>query len=89
MEATFLINPNGTFKYVFESNSNVQVVKKASKRYYKFMLIGFSKQSKGAWRDGTDWFFIGLGNNPKSLVSSWKSLYSCCDLKVIPIFRYI
>ena len=78
-------NPNGTYKYMFVNNAGQKVVKKSSKRIYKYMLIGFSKAEKGAYRDGTDWFFIGMGNNAKSIVNSWKSLYSHCELKVINI----
>ena len=79
-------NPNGTHQYVFEDNDGTnKVVKKASKRIYKYMLIGFAKADKGAWRDGKGWFFIGMGNNAKSIVNSWKNLYSHCELKVINI----
>ena len=78
-------NQNGTYQYIFANNDGNKVVKKASKRIYKYMLIGFSKAEKGAYRDGTDWFFIGMGNNAKSIVNSWKSLYSHCELKVINI----
>ena len=78
-------NPNGTYQYIFANNDGNKVVKKASKRIYKYMLIGFSKADKGAYRDGTDWFFIGMGNNAKSIVNSWKSIYSHCELKVINI----
>ena len=78
-------NQNRTYKYIFVNNHGQKVVKKSSKRTYKYMLIGFSKADKGAYRDGTDWFFIGMGNNAKSIVNSWKSLYSHCELKVINI----
>ena len=55
---------------MFEDNDGSnKVVKKASKRVYKYMLIGFAKADKGAWRDGTGWFFIGMGNNAKSIVN--------------------
>ena len=86
MKATMIQNPNGTHQYMFEDNDGTnKVVKKASKRIYKYMLIGFAKADKGAWRDGTGWFFIGMGNNAKSIVNSWKSLYSHCELQVINI----
>ena len=85
MKATMKQNSNGTYQYMFSNNDGQKVVKKASKRVYKYMLIGFSKAEKGAWRDGADWFFIGLGNNAKSIVNSWKSLYSHCELQVINI----
>ena len=86
MKATMIQNPNGTHQYMFEDNDGTnKVVKKASKRIYKYMLIGFAKADKGAWRDGTGWFFIGMGNNTKSIVNSWKSLYSHCELQVINI----
>ena len=78
-------NQNGTYQYIFSNNYGNKVVKKASKRIYKYMLIGFSKADKGAWRDGKDWFFIGIGNNAKTIVNSWKRLYSHCELKVINI----
>lgn len=85
MKATMKQNPNGTYQYMFSNNDGQKVVKKASKRVYKYMLIGFSKAEKGAWRDGSDWFYIGLGNNAKSIVNSWKNLYFHCELQVINI----
>ena len=81
MKATRLKNENGTFTYLFCED----VFKKASKREYRFMLVGKAMKSKGASKDGDRWFPIGLGNNEKSIVSSWRGLYGHCDLQVIEI----
>lgn len=85
MKATMIQNPNGTHQYIFQNNGGERIVKKASKRVYKYMLIGLAKAALGACNDGNDWFFIGMGNNATNVVNSWKSLYSHCELQVINI----
>lgn len=72
MEARRTVNPNGTFCYTL----NGQVVRKASKREYHYMLVKVRNDSAR---------FIGLGNNATTLMSSWKHLYEGCDLKVIKV----
>lgn len=73
MEARRTVNPNGTFCYTL----NGQVVRKASKREFKYMLVAVSVDDTG--------HFIGLGNNATTLMNSWKHLYEGCDLKVLTI----
>ena len=85
MKATMIQNPNGTHQYIFQNNGGERIVKKASKRVYKYMLIGLAKAALGACNDGNDWFFIGMGNNAKSIVNTWKNIYSHCELQVINI----
>ena len=49
------------------------------------MLVGRLNKSKGASKDGADWFFIAMGNNPKNIINSWKYLYTHCDKEIINI----
>lgn len=80
MEATKIQNENGTFTYKFGE----EVFKKASKREYNYMLIAKPSKIKGATNDGK-WYAAALGNNPRTIVSSWKGILGHCDLEVISI----
>ena len=70
MEARRTINPNGTYCYTL----NDQVVRKASTREFHYMLV---KVASGR--------FIGLGNDPTTLLNNWKYLYEGCDLRVLKV----
>lgn len=72
MEAKRTINPNGTYRYTLDG----QVVRKASKREFNYMLVKVLKESAR---------FIGLGNNATTLTNSWKHLYEGCNLKVLKV----
>lgn len=73
MEARKIKNPNGTYCYTLDG----EVVRKASKRDYKHMLVEI-------YSDGTAGF-VGLGNKAAALKSSWSRLYPFEELKVIDI----
>ena len=73
MEARKIKNPNGTYCYTLDG----EVVRKASKRDYKHMLVEI-------YSDGTA-DFVGLGNKAAALKSSWSRLYPFEELKVIDI----
>lgn len=85
MRAIQIDNQNGTFKYIFENSISQTIVRKASKRLFRYMLIGFAKKAKGSSVDSKDWFAIAVGNNPNSIINSWKSMYRHCDLRVVEI----
>lgn len=72
MEAKRIINPNGTFCYTL----NGKFIRRASKRYYSYMLV---------INNGTSAMFIGLGNNPTTLLRNWKHLFQGQPLEVIEI----
>ena len=73
MEARKIKNPNGTYCYTLDG----KVVRKASKRDYKYMLVDVN-------HDGTAGF-VGLGNKATSLKRSWEPLFPFEELKVIDI----
>ena len=58
---------------------------RTSKRDYKYALLFMAKQCMGATADSDDWQVIGFGNNPKSLRSSWQSIYRHGILMVVAI----
>ncbi|MCI7652779.1 MAG: hypothetical protein MSS51_00695 [Bacteroidales bacterium] len=72
MEAKRIINPNGTYRYTLDG----QVVRKGSKRKFKYMLVE-------VWNETAR--FVGLGNNRTTLMNSWKHLYEGCELKIIQL----
>ena len=85
---TKLVNGNGTHKYMFQDIENdvcSNVSKEKSKKEYKYALVFFAKKEKGAGCDGLHWRPVALGNNPKNMVNSWKSIYFYGDLEVIEI----
>ena len=86
MKATMKQNQDGTYQYILERNDgSIEIARKSSKRTFKYMLVGRSNKSKGAIKDGADWFFIAMGNNPKNIINSWKYLYTHCDKEIINI----
>lgn len=74
MEARKIKNPNGTYCYTLDG----EVVRKASKRDYKYMLVEIYSYGGTAG-------FVGLGNKAAALKSSWSRLYPFEELKVIDI----
>ena len=73
MEARKIKNPNGTYCYTLDG----EVVRKASKRDYKYMLVEIYSDGPAG--------FVGLGNKAAALKSSWSRLYPFEELKVIDI----
>ena len=64
-------------RYVYTSQGNVL---RTSKRIYKHALFGLSRQIYDpATKSYTDvpkgvWACVGFGNNPSTLVNSWKNI---------------
>ena len=82
------INLDGTFQYVFQDLENdvcSYVFKKKCKKEYKYALIFWALKEKGAGSDGLHWRPVALGNNAKTMLNSWKSIYFYGDLEVIEI----
>lgn len=71
----------GKYIYTFDGR-----VFRNSKRDYKYVLLFKTVKAKGALEDGV-FYPIALGNNPNSMVSSWKSIFSHGDLKVQEIIN--
>lgn len=67
--------------YRYEYNGKVI---RNSKRDYKYALLGTPKKALGATGDG-ETFVIGLGNNTKSLVSSWSGIMPSAERQVVEI----
>ena len=85
---TKLVNLDGTFRYEFQDLENDGFFcsyKKKSKKEYKYALIFWALKEKGAGSDSLHWRPIAMGNNPKTMVNSWKNLYPHGDLVVIEI----
>ena len=84
---TKLVNMDGTYRYEFQDLENdvSYVFKTKCKREYKYALIFWALKSKGAGSDSLHWRPIAMGNNPKTMVNSWKGLYSHGNLVVIEI----
>ena len=84
---TKLVNGDGTFRYEFQDieNDDCSYVFKKSRKEYKYALIFWALKSKGAGSDSLHWRPIAMGNNPKTMVNSWKKLYSHGNLIVIEI----
>ena len=83
---TKLVNGDGTFRYEFQDNDVCfYVYKKKCKKEYKYALVFFARKEKGAGSDSLHWRPIAMGNNPKTMVNSWKGLYPHGDLKIIEI----
>lgn len=79
-------NQDGTYQYTFERNDgSIEIARCYSTKIFKHMLVGRLNKSKGASKDGADWFFIAMGNNPKITINSWKNLYTHCDIEIINI----
>ena len=75
-------------KTVYASAGNVL---RTSKRDYKYALFGlcFTK-----WNEETrsvdelaegEWRFVGLGNDAKRLLDSWKNIWHCSRFTVVTI----
>ena len=79
------MNLDGTYRYEFQDLDCSYVFKKKCKKEYKYALVFFARKEKGAGCDGVHWRPIAMGNNPKTMVNSWKGLYSHGDLVVIEI----
>jgi hypothetical protein len=58
---------------------------RTSKRDYKYALLFQAKKCMGATKDAEGWRVVGFGNNPKSLRSSWQSIYGHGILMVVAI----
>lgn len=71
---------NGMTIYSHKGN-----IVRTSKRDYKYALLFLAKECMGACEDAEDWRVIGFGNNPKTLRSSWQSLYNHGILQVVAI----
>ena len=85
---TKLVNMDGTFRYTFQDIENDYCsydFKKKSKKDYKFCLVFFARKGKGAVCNSLHWRAVALGNNAKTMLNSWKSIYFYGDLKVIEI----
>lgn len=71
----------GKYIYTFDGR-----VFRNSKRDYKYVLFFKTVKAKGALEDGV-YYPIALGNNPSTMVSSWKSIFHHGDLKVKEIIN--
>lgn len=71
---------NGLFDYFF-GLKNVR----RSKRFYKYALAFKALEHMGASADDKHYRIVGFGNNPKTLVSSWKRIYHYGLLEVLDI----
>lgn len=72
--------PNGRFVYYF----NDEIYRKSIKDY-SYALLFLAKASMGACRDAVSPRVVGLGNNPQSLVNSWKSIYFYGNLDIVKV----
>ena len=88
LEMNKLVNLDGTYRYNFQDLENDVCsydFKKKSKKDYKYCLVFFARKEKGAGSDGLHWRPVALGNNAKTMLNSWKSIYFYGDLEVIEI----
>ena len=68
---------NGKIQYVYDG-----VVKRNSKRDYKYALMAVSKGEHSSGHP----FLVGLGNNPQTMRNSWSSIYAhWCNLFAVEI----
>lgn len=81
MEKVIKSIEKGWFKYTYQNK-----VFRNSKRDYKYVLFFKPIKTKGAEQDGIS-YPIALGNNPTTMVSSWKNIFSHGDLKVKEIIN--
>lgn len=74
------IQNNG--KTIYSHNGKIV---RTSKRDYKYALLFLAKACMGAVSDAEDWKVVGFGNNPKTLRSSWQSIFNYGILQVVAI----
>lgn len=70
---------NGKYTYIFNGK-----VFRNSKKDYRWALMFRAVKAMGACNDGV-FYPIALGNNPNTMISSWKSIYSYGELKPVEI----
>lgn len=78
-----LIKTEKKGKFIYTFNGRVF---RNSKRDYKYVLFFRPVKAMGAAEDG-EFYPIALGNNPSTMVSSWKSIYDHGELKVKEIIN--
>lgn len=66
-------------------------VLRTSKRDYKYALFGlcFTKWNEATMKTEElaegEWRFVGLGNDAKRLLDSWKSIWKCSKFRVVTV----
>lgn len=68
-------------KYIYSCNGKIF---RTSKRNYNYFLMYKPLKSKGAIRDSL-FRPVALGNNPKSMISTYQSIYHSGELKTIKL----
>lgn len=62
---------------------------RTSKRDYKYVLFGlvhyFNPETRKVDETKLEWHHVGFGNNPQTLINSWKSIFRCQRFEVVTI----